>query len=62
MARKSAAKNLASSSGENVEVGTSFADSSLGFGLFKSVVDEIELGVGSDAAAILSANDAVEAT
>lgn len=59
MARKSAAKNFASSSGEYVDVGMLF---NLGFGLFKSVVDEMEFGVEADAEPILSANDAVEAT
>jgi hypothetical protein len=58
MARRSTAKNFASSSGEYVDVEISF---NLGFGLFKSVVDEIELGVEADAEPILSANDAVEA-
>jgi len=58
MARRSAAKNFASSSGEYVDVEISF---NLGFGLFKRVVDEIEFGVEADAEPILSANDVVEA-
>lgn len=56
MARRSADRNFASSSGENVDVETSL---NLGFGLFKSVV-EIVLGV--DAETILSASDVLEAT
>lgn len=53
---RSAARNFASSSGEYVDVETSF---NLGFGLFKSVV---EIVFGVDAAMILSASDVLEAT
>lgn len=61
MERSNAAKNFASSSGEYVEVETSF---NLGFGLFKSVcrVVEIKLGVVVDVYLTLSASDLVEDT
>lgn len=55
-ARKSAARNFASSSGEYVDVEISF---NLGLGLFKSVVETV---LGVDAEMILSANDVLEAT
>lgn len=55
-ARRSAARNFASSSGEYVDVETSL---NLGLGLFKRVVETV---LGVDAEIMLSANDVLEAT
>lgn len=55
-ARRSAARNFASSSGEYVDVETSL---NLGLGLFKRVVETV---LGVDAEIMLSAIDVLEAT